>query len=189
MYSAEPSNPKPMQFDGPHLTAQEKQRGCCEHFSFYCGRADHIISHAQHSKVQCLARICLPLFVLQAELTYTNQSPVFSVLIESGSTDNFLDYTIGQRLHIPFMELSTPLAIHTTDGGFIGKGTITQCTPPLVLKVGSMHKESIRFLITNSTKHPNYFGLTLAQTAYPLISWDLLSGLITITLIVYRDPV
>lgn len=53
VYSTEPSNPKPMQIDGTHLPAQERQRRCCEYLCFYCGGADHIILQCHMRSSRC----------------------------------------------------------------------------------------------------------------------------------------
>lgn len=65
-----------------------------------------------------------------------------------------MDHNITLGLYILLVNVSAPLLIHTIDGDFIEKGTISHGMTVLSLKLGS-----IRFLITNSIKHPIILGL------------------------------
>ena len=53
-------------------------------------------------------------------------------LIDSGATENFLDYRTVKRLDLGTQRLESPRPIINADGTPNGKGTLTRCTELLV---------------------------------------------------------
>ena len=53
-------------------------------------------------------------------------------LIDSGATENFLDYRTMKRLNLGTQKLKSPRPIINADGTPNGKGTLTHCTELLV---------------------------------------------------------
>lgn len=127
---------EPMQIDGTHLTPQERQRRRRDHLC--CGGADHIgcparntprrsaLAGARSQPQVSIAFISPSVTICSTGRAYlANQSNTVLALIDSGSAGNFLDYTLARNFWIPFINLSSPLAIQTIDAPS-GKGPL--CT-------------------------------------------------------------
>ena len=68
-------------------------------------------------------------------------------LIDSGATENFLDYRTVKRLNLGTQKLESPRPIINADGTPNGKGTLTRCTELLVLHNGKEERQ--RFYIAD----------------------------------------
>lgn len=112
----------------------------------------------------------LPL-VLPVEIRYSGHIYVFSALIDSTSAANFLDRCTIVWLHLPLRPLNTPIPLHFVDGGPIGTGTITHCTPSLTFQINCFHQEDISFLMTESPNHM-ILGIPWLSLHNPNISWE-----------------
>ena len=68
-------------------------------------------------------------------------------LIDSGATENFLDYRTVKRLDLGTQKLESPRPIINADGTPNGKGTLTHCTELLVSHNGKEERQ--RFYIAD----------------------------------------
>lgn len=90
-------------------------------------------------------------------------------LIDSGVAGNFIDQNPVHRYNIPVCPLIQPHKIQATDGAPIGKGHISHGTEPL--QISTLHRESIVFYVTVSSRHPIILGLPWLEQHNPCISW------------------
>lgn len=99
--------------------SHESSRGAC--------------SSTHSPAMSSIAVFNLPPFMLQAQLNYSCQSSVISATIVSGSAGNLLDCRTTHKLHLPLIDLHSP--VKTINGGPIGTGKITYCTLLLDLRM------------------------------------------------------
>uniref|UniRef100_A0A803KBS3 Gypsy retrotransposon integrase-like protein 1 n=1 Tax=Xenopus tropicalis TaxID=8364 RepID=A0A803KBS3_XENTR len=70
------------------------------------------------------------------------------------------------------MPLKVPLSAQAVDGRPITPGLVTCSTPPLRLRVGSLHSEVITFLAIQCPATPIILGLPWLQKHNPIIDWS-----------------
>lgn len=93
--------------------------------------------------------------------------------IQQGSAGIFLDRTTAQHLHIPLIELPSPVELNTINGGPIWTGYVTHRTPPLLTCVCCcLHQKHITFLITDTYKHLLILSNPWLHKHDPVISWS-----------------
>ncbi len=66
-------------------------------------------------------------------------------LIDSGAAGNFIDINFANLHELPLLSCESRLAVAALDGWPLGTGRIKFTTQDLILKVGSLHIESICF--------------------------------------------
>ena len=90
-------------------------------------------------------------------------------LIDSGATENFLDYRTMKRLDLGTQKLETPRPIINADGTPNGKGTLTRCTELLVSHNGKEERQ--RFYIADLGTDQIILGFPWLQEWNPDIDW------------------
>lgn len=82
-----------------------------------------------------------------------------------------MDFKMAQSLAIHPVTLQEPLNITAVDGSPLGSGRVSECTPPLQLKVGN-HQELIQFLLIHTPKLPIILGFPWLTAHNPNIDWS-----------------
>ena len=90
-------------------------------------------------------------------------------LIDSGVTENFLDYRTVKRLDLGTQKLKSPRPIINADGTPNGKGTLTHCTELLVSHNGK--EEQQRFYIADLGTDQMILGFPWLHEWNPEIDW------------------
>lgn len=97
-----------------------------------------------------------------------------SALVDSGATDNFIDYSFFSRSARKLLPLQTPIVLELFDGTPTSSGTISHyISTDVVLPTGST--QHIRFLVT--VLHPSakvVLGIPWLKATKPSIDWSTL---------------
>ncbi len=70
-----------------------------------------------------------------------------SILVDSGSSGNFISQALLTRLNLPRKRQPREIRVETIQGKPLGRGRVNYRAPPLTLRVGCLHKETISFLV------------------------------------------
>jgi gag-polyprotein putative aspartyl protease len=93
-----------------------------------------------------------------------------TALVDSGATENFIDYQTVVRLRLGSNQLATPRPVHNVDGTPNKSGEITHATD---LYIRLRNKEQrVRFFVTNLGKDQMILGHPWLRTFNPQINWE-----------------
>lgn len=178
---------EPMEINCARLTHEEQDRRYKEKLCFYCGSDQHQIrqfprkcrgrSHTNEDPPTAFTVSLMPTFSVTPMdiliiIHYANRSHVLSALIDSGSSGNFMDQQVAERLGISLHRLRHPPQIYSINSAPIGRGSTTHCTETISLQTSWLHEEKIILLITYSPKHDVIFGLPWLKLRNPAKSWE-----------------
>ena len=108
--------------------------------------------------------VIAPIFVHKRDLKTEEKA-----LIDSGATENFLDYQTVKRLDLGTQKLETPRPIINADGTPNGKGTLTRCTELLVSHNGKEERQ--QFYIADLGTDRMILGFPWLREWNPDIDW------------------
>jgi gag-polyprotein putative aspartyl protease len=93
-----------------------------------------------------------------------------AALVDSGATENFIDYQTVVRLRLGSSKLATPRPVHNVDGTPNKSGEITHATD-LYVRLGNK-EQRVRFFVTNLGKDRMILGHPWLRTFNPQINWE-----------------
>lgn len=168
--SAATSPSEPMDVNVSTFRTQERERRRIQGLCFYCGEGQHQIRQcpnrrSQEYKSQPSPTVSSPsvkalaLISFKVQIRHANQVYLLSALIDSGSSGNFIDWSICEHFNLPLRKLNNPQLICAIDGAPVGNGAATHCTLPITMHVSCLHKENISVLVTESPKHNIVLGI------------------------------
>ncbi len=170
--------PEPMHVDMSRVSARERARRWMAGLCVYCASPDHYIR-------ACLAKsprpvvstlqtdpIIVKLTVLNVQLLTSIQSIAASALVDSGSSGKFLSQNLIDRLHLPRQRHAQELRVETINGKLLGRGCVRFETPPLRLRIGSLHEEEIIFLVLEEATVDLILGHPWLIIHSPFIRWE-----------------
>lgn len=82
-----------------------------------------------------------------------------------------VDETIAKMLNIPHVPPTGPLTVKTLNGSPLGGGTITRSTIPLQMSTGTLHAETLLFMIPKSPQNPIILVSSWLSMHNPITSW------------------
>ncbi len=175
------AEPEPMQMGRPRLSLEEKWRRRNEGLCLYCGAAGHIAAQcpvkARETAVKglltggiTLAKSSLAATLLTVKLQWSSVTYDCQALIDSGAEGNFLDSDLADRLRLPVIALSQPIAVHALNG--LSLPSITHSTGPLRLVTSGNHIETIQFLLTDTPATPVVLGHPWLVLHNPHFNWS-----------------
>ncbi len=175
------AKPEPMQMGRPRLSLEEKRRRRNEGLCLYCGAAGHIAAQcpvkARETAVKglltggiTLAKSSLAATLLTVKLQWSSVTYDCQALIDSGAEGNFLDSDLADRLRLPVIALSQPIAVHALNG--LSLPSITHSTGPLRLVTSGNHTETIQFLLTDTPVTPVVLGHPWLVLHNPHFNWS-----------------
>jgi hypothetical protein len=91
-------------------------------------------------------------------------------LVDSGATENFIDYQTVVWLRLGSNKLATPRPVHNIDGTPNKSGEITHSIN-LYVQLGNK-EQRIRFFVTNLGKDRMILGHPWLRTFNPQINWE-----------------
>jgi gag-polyprotein putative aspartyl protease len=91
-------------------------------------------------------------------------------LVDSGATENFIDYQTVVRLRLGSNKLATPRPVHNVDGTPNKAGEITHSID-LYVQLGKK-EQCTRFFVTNLGKDRMILGHPWLRTFNPQINWE-----------------
>ncbi len=166
--------PEPMQVDTARLSSHERARRMATGLCLYCASADHFIR-------SCPNRTPLPavstlhsdpvISVLTVQLVTPVQSVTDSALVVSGSSGNFISQDLLRRLHLPRRRHPRELRVETINGKPLGRGCVKFESPPMKLKIGTLHEEEITFLVLEGPTVDIILGCPWLILHSPEIKW------------------
>jgi Retroviral aspartyl protease len=92
------------------------------------------------------------------------------VLVDSGATENFIDYQTVAWLRLGSNKLTTPRPVHNVDGTPNKSGEITHSVD-LYVQLGNK-EQCIWFFVTNLGKDRMILGHPWLRTFNPQINWE-----------------
>ncbi len=175
------AEPEPMQMGRPRLSLEEKRRRRNEGLCLYCGAAGHIAAQcpvkASVTAVKglltggiTLAKSSLAATLLTVKLQWSSVTYDCQALVDSGAEGNFLDSDLADRLRLPVIALSQPIAVHALNG--LSLPSITHSTGPLRLVTSGNHTETIQFLLTDTPVTPVVLGHPWLVLHNPHFNWS-----------------
>ncbi len=175
------AEPDPMQMGRSRLSLEEKRRRRNEGLYLYCGAAGHIAAlcsvNARETAVKgllrggiTLAKSSLAATLLTVKLQWSSVTHDCQALIDSGAEGNFLDSDLADRLRLPVIALSQPIAVHALNG--LSLSSITHSTGPLRLVTSGNHIETIQFLLTDTPVTPVVLGHPWLVLHNPHFNWS-----------------
>ncbi len=119
----------------------------------YCASPDHLIRNCPVrpprpavSTLQLEPDVST-LSLLPVQLLTPESSVSVSALVDSGSSGNFISQALLTWLNLPRKRKPRELRVETIQGKPLGRGRVNYLAPPLKLKVGCLHEETISFLV------------------------------------------
>uniref|UniRef100_A0A8C5WGQ2 ribonuclease H n=1 Tax=Leptobrachium leishanense TaxID=445787 RepID=A0A8C5WGQ2_9ANUR len=184
-----PSEEEPMQIGvvrGP-LTENEKSRRRSLGLCMYCGRPGHQVREcrakppsrsgepAQPTTSVATHDLCTvtPSHIIVSLLLQWDQCAVpLRAMIDSGASGCFVDEKIAVSLGIPIVPKSHSYAIQLLDGSSPISGPIVKETRPLLVSLGTTHRDTIVFDVVTSPVFPAVLGLNWLRRNNPSIDWS-----------------
>ncbi len=117
-----------------------------------------------------LAKSSLAATLLTVKLQWSSVTHDCQALIDSGAEGNFLDSDLADRLTLPVIALSQPIAVHALNG--LSLSSITHSTGPLRLVTSGNHIETIQFLLTDTPVTPVVLGHPWLVLHNPHFNWS-----------------
>lgn len=117
-----------------------------------------------------LAKSSLAATLLTVKLQWSSVTHDCQALIDSGAEGNFLDSDLADRLRLPVIALSQPIAVHALSG--LSLSSITHSTGPLRLVTSGNHIETIQFLLTDTPVTPVVLGHPWLVLHNPQFNWS-----------------
>jgi len=93
-----------------------------------------------------------------------------TILLDTGATENFIDQTIVDKLHLGTKRLPYARAVHNVDRTNNQSGTITKACDLLIIQGNK--KEHMRFFVTNLGSDQMLFGYPWFKKFKPDIDWE-----------------
>ena len=90
-------------------------------------------------------------------------------MIDSGATEDFIDYSFAMIHQLPLTKIKQPRNIYMVDGTVSQAGPITHTTE-VPMDIGN-HKEKITFLVARLIKHEVILGMPWLTNHQPRIKW------------------
>uniref|UniRef100_A0A3B3HWK5 ribonuclease H n=1 Tax=Oryzias latipes TaxID=8090 RepID=A0A3B3HWK5_ORYLA len=181
---AAPKSPdESMKVGHSKLSEGERRRRRDEGSCFYCGNKGHLVSSCSlrskppgpspddrpqavtnfnHSGKDFLfvpVKLCLDLHVHDSR-----------ALVDSGAEQSLIDQQLVDNLSIPTEPLDRPIEASGLGGQHLSR--ITHRTKPIMLVSSGNHRESIRFLVTQSSHTPIILGFSWLKLHNPQFDWS-----------------
>uniref|UniRef100_A0A8C2C1P2 ribonuclease H n=1 Tax=Cyprinus carpio TaxID=7962 RepID=A0A8C2C1P2_CYPCA len=172
-------NQEPMQLGMTHITPEEHERRMQNHLCLYCGQPGHMrtscpvrpSTRSQTVSQQTKNTPSSSCFYLPAQLITQNKVFLTSALVDSGAAGNFISSEFVTQCQLTLTPCNSLLAVEALDGRPLGDGRILQITEEATLLIGTLHTQTIRFYVINSSTHSIILGLPWLRTHNPHISW------------------
>ncbi len=143
-YSSSPAT-EAMQTDQYHLSSPERQHHIQRKLCLYCGEDGHLVQTCPvrplHPTVSS-NHVNLVVNYPQYHGAVTNRSFPVKIILDSGSSGNFLSSHLLSTFNIPCQRSPTCYQIMTIQGKPLGNGLVWWKTPELTLRIGCFHEES-----------------------------------------------
>ncbi len=165
---------EPMQVGVTHLSSEERERRVRNHLCLYCGLSGHLRATCPtRPSIKDTTVVCATPNTLNIPISLTNDYVMVetTALIDSGAAGNFIDINFANLHKLSLLPCESRLAVAALDGRPLGTGRMKFITQDLILKVGSLHIESIRFFAIDSPQNPVILGLPWLEKHNPRISW------------------
>ncbi|KAL0188270.1 hypothetical protein M9458_015369, partial [Cirrhinus mrigala] len=140
-------SPEPMQVDSTCFSRTERNRRLLNSLCLYCGQPGHRIR-------QCPIR------------------PPRPVVIDSGSSGNFISQECLNQLQLSRRPHTHVLAVKTIQGKPLGRGKMRFSSPFITLQVGLFHYEEMKFLVLEDSTASIILGCPWLRQHHPELSWD-----------------
>ncbi len=95
-----------------------------------------------------------------------------SILVDSGSSGNFISQALLTRLNLPRKRQPREIRVETIQGKPLGRGRVNYRAPPLTLRVGCLHEETISFLVLEGPTVDIILGRPWLNQHSPEVRWD-----------------
>ncbi len=112
------------------------------------------------------------LSLLPVQLLTPESSVSVSALVNSDSSGNFISQALLTRLSLPRKRQPWELRVETIQGKRLGRGRVNYRAPPLTLRVGCLHKETISFLVLEGPTVDIILGRPWLNQHSPEVRWD-----------------
>ena len=112
--------------------------------------------------------ICATVNALNAKQQNTH---LFSLLIDSGATRNFVDAILLHKLQIPTVKLERSIRVILIDGQKTGSGHITHYTFLKLQFENEMEQEEMFYVTKLDHEHPLVLGFEWLERHNPIIDW------------------
>jgi len=93
-----------------------------------------------------------------------------TILLDTGATENFINQTTIDKLHLGTKRLPYSQVVYNVDGTMNWSGTITRACNLLVTQGNK--KEQTRFYVTNLGRDRMLFGYPWFKKFNPNINWE-----------------
>lgn len=168
-----------MQLGFTNLTPEERERRMHQHLCLYCGQSGHRRlscpvrppSHVQPVSVLADSNHRWSGFTLPVRFCLRGRIIDTTALLDSEAARNFMSHEFTVQHKLRTNPCDFPLTVEALDGRPLGEGRIHRLTEEVILHVGSLHSESIRFYVIHGPKHLIILGLPWLRTHNPQISW------------------
>ncbi|OMJ19599.1 Retrotransposon-like protein 1 [Smittium culicis] len=104
--------------------------------------------------------------------THEDNAMQTTALIDSGASENFMDFNFATSNNIEIITLSTPQKVETVDGTQPTSGLIKHKTSKLEIHTDLNHKELIDFYLIKSAHSPVILGFPWLAKHNPAINWS-----------------
>lgn len=139
--------PEPMQLGFSCLSAEERRcrgdKGLC----LYCGGMGHYLDKCPlcqpKSELTSAPSLTHNQFFVSVQLFVYNSSVFLFVLVDSGSSDNFILSMLVNSMSIPVMRLASSFSVRALDDRPVSNSLVTDITQLLQLTVQPSHSENI----------------------------------------------
>ncbi|KAL0159852.1 hypothetical protein M9458_043577, partial [Cirrhinus mrigala] len=170
--------PEPMQTDTTRLSRTERNRRISNGLCLYCGRPGHVLRTCPIRPPRPVVSTLsievetTSLALLPVTLHTSNSSVCVSVLVDSGSSGNFISQDYLNQFQLLRRRHFQVLAVKTIQGNPLGRGAVHYSSPFITLQVGQFHTEEIRFLVLEDSTVYIILGCPWLQKHRPELSWD-----------------
>ncbi|OMH86021.1 Retrotransposon-like protein 1 [Zancudomyces culisetae] len=105
-------------------------------------------------------------------LTLNKEFVSLKCLIDSGSSENFIDSTTAKKLNLPPKMLKTPFRIESIDGNMLSTTGINHVFNDIKVLIGNGHTETINLHPIQSVRGHVILGMPWLKKHNPSINWD-----------------
>uniref|UniRef100_A0A8C5PCX1 Uncharacterized protein n=1 Tax=Leptobrachium leishanense TaxID=445787 RepID=A0A8C5PCX1_9ANUR len=191
------AEPEPMQLGRSGISGEERQYRLKEGLCLYCADGTFPVALPQTTQEVCYAgkRVSLETperrvlgttvlslitakqkrrkscLVLPVSVAWEHTKLDTEVLIDLGSTGNFLDSGFAATHQVPLVERAIPLVIESIDGRQLQRPHVNYETIPLSVGTGILHEEKMRFQIIQSSTVPIVLGYPWLAKHNPALNW------------------
>ncbi len=172
-----PPVPESMQVDATRFSRTERACRLAAGLCLYCASSEHLIRICPMRPPRpAVSTSTGPRFFHIIPTSCTTTHPrilCFSLrLVDSGSPGNFISQALLNRLNLPRKWQPRELRVETIQGKPLGCGRVNYRAPPLKLRVGCLHEETISFLVLEGPTVDIILGRPWLNQDSPEVRWD-----------------